>query len=185
MIIRSKKVSYIKHSCKDENTATPLYNIHAACVTVILTHSMDLILYVYFYQIKIWFQNRRAKERRQRRKAEVEQDHVMNEEQENESPDSPRSDDISNYPTVSPDVTHFSPLNYADGQLFGETTTKSQCRYQQNIPGVSCTSPVFYQRQSDSCSTSPSDWSQKGVSLTKYDVSPFAANPDWTLVYRS
>ena len=110
---------------------------------------------------------------------------MINDEQDNESPDSPNSDDASTFSADRPGETHFSPPNYQGLQSFEEPTAKSQCRYQQNPSCVSGTSPMFYQGQIERFSTSPTDLSQKGISLTKCDVSPFTANPDWNLMYRS
>ena len=109
---------------------------------------------------------------------------MIDEEQENESPESPNSDDVSNLRNASPEVSHFSSPNSADEDSFEESVTKSQCRYQQNSAPERGTSPVFYQRHDTRLSTSPTEWCQRGVPLTKCDVSPFTANPDWTLMYR-
>ena len=110
---------------------------------------------------------------------------MINEEQENDSLDSSNSEDLSNLLNASPEISQYSSPNFADEHSFEETTTKSQCRYQQNSASVSGTSPVFNQRHNARLSTSPTEWYQRGVSLTKCDVSPFTANPDWNLMYRS
>ena len=109
---------------------------------------------------------------------------MINEEQENDSLDSPDSDALSNLLNASPE-SHYSSPNFADEHSFEETATKSQCRYQQNSASVSGTSPVFNQGHKPRLSASPTEWYQRGVSLTKCDVSPFTANPDWNSMYRS
>ena len=89
------------------------------------------------------------------------------------------------------DVTNdvlFTSHNYPSLKTLEEPVTGSQCRFQQNsdrfreteiIPGT------HVNQSTKRFPMSPSEWSQTSALMSNCNVSPFTANPDWNLVYRS
>ena len=152
----------------------------------------EIFIFIYlliYFQIKIWFQNRRAKERRQRRKTDTSDDHVTKEElcqTTGVSENVTKENSLSNDELLEVDsLTH----NYPTLQPHEEPSIKSQCRFQQNIARfceTGNTSETVQVNQSVALfPTSPSDWNQGSSLMTNCTVSPFTANPDWNLVYRT
>ena len=135
------------------------------------------------FQIKIWFQNRRAKERRQRRKTVTSEDHVINElpETVDELPENTGNEKAATSDELFDiDITSH---NYQILQTLEEPTKRSQCRFEQNGERICETGTISTSQQR--LPTSPSEWNQASALITSCNVSPFTANPDWNLIYRS
>ena len=159
------------------------------------------------FQIKIWFQNRRAKERRQKRKAETEQDET--EQDENNIPvvrDS-EMDDLSRN-TVSSNIQpsddfndvgiHFPTHEYPVLQSLEKPCAKRQCRFQPTVSNSTFENERIPARQQDQpgrslqqdqigrrLSASPPEWVHPKDVMPTCTISPFSANPDFNLLYRT
>ena len=141
------------------------------CITVFYT-----CIYCYLFQIKIWFQNRRAKERRQRRKTETMEDDMLDGDLSDPVTELQQNDPSGN---VQPNDTQFdvdvSRHSYPSLQTLKDSSTKSQCRFQQSNSRICGTGDVRETQEHHSITripTSPPEWNQASAHITSCNGPP-------------
>ena len=96
-----------------------------------------------------------------------------------------KENDVTNDELFDIDITSH---NYPSLQTLEEPVTGSQCRFQQNSDRFRETEIIPGTQVNQSAKRfpmSPSEWNQTSALMSNCNVSPFTANPDWNLIYRS
>ena len=141
------------------------------CITLFYT-----CICCYLFQIKIWFQNRRAKERRQRRKTEPTDDDMLDGDMSDPVTELQQNDPSEKF---QPNDTQFdvdvSRHGYPSLQTLEDSSTKSQCRFQQNNSRICETGDVRETQGHESITRipmSPPEWNQASAHITSCNESP-------------